>query len=999
MKYEAFISYRHGGIDGRVAAQVQKEIEKYHIPGKIAKKIGKKRVGRVFRDEDELQASSDLSALIREAIDESEWLIVIGSERYLESPWCLEEIEYFIRQRGREKILVILVSGEPKDVFPKALTEVERDGELVQIEPLAVDIRGSSEHAILKNLKQERFRFFSSMLGVDYDDLRNRQRERRRRRMALGTGTVIAILSVVIGVVTVKNIQLNEAYDALDQSNRQTLRGESYYLAEYADEAYLKGDPQTAMMLALTALPEDLDNPDRPYVADAIRSLTDATGVYDYSAGYHAGFVRNREEEVYKSKTRISKDGSVMLIETYEETGADKLDREVEVLRVSDGEVLGTYEEAPIARNQDAEGTVGAELSEDGERLYYLAGEGLTCVNTADGKEIFTAEKAVDMRINLKAAAEETAILTVDYEGGRLYGYDLNGEKTLNAEIGNDLNYELGTFSPDGKSAVFSANTEMSYGAFTIDLKSGETAYYPMEGKCSDACYSGAGRLCFFLSDVEDELKHIVQFDTTNGDQRYLCNADWVISEKTVTDKETCYYYHDNTVYEIDCNSKKGKKLWEHNFSSAITSLRAGDGLVAISCRDGAIYVFEEDGKRQIHTPASAGEAVYVDAISRDVLTTKDYWGRSVRIYQRRGPEYHEDARQVRISDAAAQSIPDVWYGAQTGCDRFLFGSIYGGKHRLAEFDAAGMERIAERELTDIGENNAIEQKTADYIMLEDYDYYTLHHFDAATLKEVYRGTLNDTKRYYREDGKVMCESKDHKLRVIEAATGKVLEETAIPDGFDSGIRLGDTWIYSSAKSIRIDGEDGKTRATLDDASLEVYNEERGLILYRNELGDTWTVYDVKNNRAVLEKETGKYPNMIFFGNNRYILKDYTEVYDMDNWTCILTLDAGDGNVYGAQTTESLPYIVVRRKQTGVDTTGRDAAYLYEKGGSGELVGVIPNYVALSSEGEIVTFDGEHILYRFPLLNPSQVMERARQLVGDRQLTDSQKEQYHLFDQ
>ncbi len=999
MKYEAFISYRHGEIDGKVAAQVQKEIEKYHVPAKIAKKIGKKRVGRVFRDEDELQASSDLSAVIREALDESEWLIVIGSERYQESPWCREEIDYFIRLRGRERILVILVSGEPKDVFPKALTETERDGQIVAIEPLAVDVRGESVHTILRNLKQERFRFFSSMLGVDYDDLRNRQRERRRRRTALVTGTAFTILAAVIGVVTMKNIQLNRAYDALDRSNRQTLRGESYYLAEYADEAFLKGDRQTAMLLALTALPEDLSNPDRPYVADAIRSLTQAAGIYDYTAGYHAGFVRNREEEVYKSRSQVSKDGSVLLIETYEEAGADMLNREVHVLRVSDGESLGTYEEAPIVRNQDTAGTMGAILSEDGEKLYYLAKEGLTCVGTADGKVIFTAEQAVDMRLNASASSGQTAILTVDYQKGWIYGYELNGEKTFNAEIGTSLNYELGTFSPDGGSVVLSANTDTSYGVFTIDLKNGETAYYPMEGKCSDACYSGKDRLCFFLSDVDDELKHIVQYETTTGDQRYLCNADWVINEKIVTEASTCYYYHDNTVYEIDCNSKKGKKLWEHNFSSAITSIRAGGGLVAVSCRDGAVYVFEEDGKRQVPTPAAGGEAVYVDSVSPDTLTTRDYWGRSVRLYVRRGPESHKDAKQVSIADIGGRDVPDMWYGSQTGCDRFVFGMYHGGKHRLAEFDASAMKRIASRDLSGMGENNSIEQKTPAYILLEDYDYYTTYHLDAETLQEVYKEKINDTRRYYREDGEILCETKGRKLRVIEAATGNVLEEKEIPSGFESGVRMGDRWVFSGTKSIRVESGNGETILTLDDASLEGYNEKRGLLLYRDEDGDTWTIYDIGEQKAVLEDKTGNYPNMTFFGNNRYILKDYSEVYDMETWQKILTLSAEDGNVYDARTTDSLPYIVVRRKQTGVDGSGSDTAYLYEKGGDGALVGVVPNYVALSTDGEIIAYDGEQTLYKFPLLTAGQVKEKAERLLGDHELTDSQKEQYHLFDE
>ena len=43
MKYAAFISYRHGGIDEKVGMQIQHDLERYKIPSKIAKSIGEKK--------------------------------------------------------------------------------------------------------------------------------------------------------------------------------------------------------------------------------------------------------------------------------------------------------------------------------------------------------------------------------------------------------------------------------------------------------------------------------------------------------------------------------------------------------------------------------------------------------------------------------------------------------------------------------------------------------------------------------------------------------------------------------------------------------------------------------------------------------------------------------------------------------------------------------------------------------------------------------------------
>ena len=48
--YNAFISYKHADIDNKVAASIVKGLERYHIPGKIRKKTGLKKIERIFRD-------------------------------------------------------------------------------------------------------------------------------------------------------------------------------------------------------------------------------------------------------------------------------------------------------------------------------------------------------------------------------------------------------------------------------------------------------------------------------------------------------------------------------------------------------------------------------------------------------------------------------------------------------------------------------------------------------------------------------------------------------------------------------------------------------------------------------------------------------------------------------------------------------------------------------------------------------------------------------------
>ena len=999
MKYKAFISYRHGEIDEMVAEQVQKEIEKYHVPAKIAKTTGQKRVGRVFRDADELQASSDLSAVIREALDESEWLIVIATQRYKESPWCLEEIEYFIRLRGRERIIVILASGEPKDVFPEALTKIEKENEIIRIEPLAVDVRAESERAIKRRIKIERFRFFSSMLGVSYDNLRNRQRERRMKRMIVILGSAFIILASVIGLVTFKNIQLNEAYDALEESNQETLRGESYYLAEYSDTAYKEGDIQTAIKLALSALPKDLANPDRPYVADAVRSLTQATEVYDYRAGYRTAFSKSREKEAYDARTQISKDGKYVLIETFEEA-ADRLDRDVSVVRSSDGEEVCSFRESSISRNSYCRQTQGAALSSDGERLYYLGEKGLTCINISDGREIFTVEEASDMRFDPRAGTGQTAIVTLNYNNGMLIGYDTDGKKTISMDISNGMNYELGRIDAGASLIALAANTDEIYAVLTIDIKTGEYKTYSMEGPCSNVHFSGENRLCFLMADTDDGLKHIVQYETETGEQRFLCNTEFEQKDIILSDEGTCYYYINNTIYEVDCNDKKGKIIWKNTLPSEITSVKYGDGVIAVSCRDGSVNVFEQKSKQTIRTPDGAGEPVYVESISDQIHTTRDYWGLSVRVYKRNDEYYDSDAERISVSDITGGVRPKNWYTAATNCDRFLLGLYFDTDQKLAGFDAKPLKRIIDKKMSELGfessDNKSFSQVGDNSIFVLDYDYYQFFCFDTEHMNKTFSESLSKSIQS-QDDGKTVYVSDKGKTKTIDVLSGKTLDEMDIPSGFDSSMKLGNRIIYTSEDAIRIDSEDGKTLATIKNAELYGNNEKRQLIFYKESNGDNWYAYDVVKLQNVCSGKAGNNENIQFFGNNRYVLVDYCTIYDMNNWHKELELKVENGNVYGAYTTDDLPYFVIWCRKDVTGSSGIELGVIYEKKGTGEPVGIIPNFVTMSSDGEVIVYDGEQSLYKFPLLSVDQVMKKAVESVGDTALTDRQKEKYHLY--
>ena len=64
-QYAAFISYRHAAVDRKWAVWLHRALETYRVPRRLVQDAElAPRIGRVFRDEEELAASADLSESI-----------------------------------------------------------------------------------------------------------------------------------------------------------------------------------------------------------------------------------------------------------------------------------------------------------------------------------------------------------------------------------------------------------------------------------------------------------------------------------------------------------------------------------------------------------------------------------------------------------------------------------------------------------------------------------------------------------------------------------------------------------------------------------------------------------------------------------------------------------------------------------------------------------------------------------------------------------------------
>lgn len=277
--FKAFISYRHCPLDMVVAEETQELIERYRIP-KEYRKDGKKELGLVFRDVSELPLCSNLSDDIYEALDHSEFLIVICTPETPKSLWVQQEINYFIRTHGRERILIVLAAGTPEESLPEILTHVyDENGNLLrQIEPLCANLVAQDQKTVLKKLKKEFLRLVAAMLRVPYDALYQRRKRYLFQLAAAGIGVFAAVLILIVGLLISWNLDVTQKNEEIASNFRLAQEKESEALSLLSQQYLASGERISALESALQALPKEGE--DRPYLADAEGALAKALNPY-----------------------------------------------------------------------------------------------------------------------------------------------------------------------------------------------------------------------------------------------------------------------------------------------------------------------------------------------------------------------------------------------------------------------------------------------------------------------------------------------------------------------------------------------------------------------------------------------------------------------------------------------------------------------------------------------------------------------------------------------
>ena len=207
MRYDAFLSYSHAG-DADLAASVQSSLQRFARPWYKTYAL------RVFRDKTGLAANPALWNSIVSALGESEYLLLLASPHAAASPWVSQEVDWFLRNRTADKVLIVITggqvawspaAGEFDWSLTTALPQVLRGA--FRQEPLYVDLSWAHEEHL-----QHDARFRDAILDLaaplhgrpkdelDSEDLRQ---HRRTLRIAWSAVALLFLLAVAFGLAAV----------------------------------------------------------------------------------------------------------------------------------------------------------------------------------------------------------------------------------------------------------------------------------------------------------------------------------------------------------------------------------------------------------------------------------------------------------------------------------------------------------------------------------------------------------------------------------------------------------------------------------------------------------------------------------------------------------------------------------------------------------------------------------------------------------------------------
>jgi|GEM_PF-4442611 len=238
MKYKAFISCRHSENGRRHAVALETALKRYAKPTLS-------RPMKIFRDEKHMKPDISLPKLIRDGLEDSEFLIFLAEKASAESQWCGEELEYWCGHLQRTDRLIIAlidddivldgtnsIDWEQTTALPRLLQPY-----LTSI-PLYMDLRWA-ESATDTDLQHPKYRHEINALaarlrGLNPEDLNDEEIRVFRRNIRL-RNEAIAVLLAMLGVSVGATFWALDAQREAEESAVEALRQQKIAEKNLAD--------------------------------------------------------------------------------------------------------------------------------------------------------------------------------------------------------------------------------------------------------------------------------------------------------------------------------------------------------------------------------------------------------------------------------------------------------------------------------------------------------------------------------------------------------------------------------------------------------------------------------------------------------------------------------------------------------------------------------------------------------------------------------------------
>lgn len=288
--YRVFLSYSHA--DTRWANWLLRRLEGFHVPARLHGRdapiglVGP-RIAPIFRDRDELPSAGDLGETIRTALRESATLVAICSPSAAKSRWVENEILEFKRRHGGAGVFAFIVAGDPAvegvpaDCFSPALRRAvgpEGRANGAPVEIVAADARPHAD-----GRRDALLRLIAGLLGVGFDELRQRELQRRHRRSSLiAAGTTVG-MAVTLGLAGL-------AWQAREDARRRQRHAEDVI-------GFILGDLRTQLERVgrLDVLEAVSDKAFAHFAALDVRDVSDATLLNVARANTQVGQLRLKQ--------------------------------------------------------------------------------------------------------------------------------------------------------------------------------------------------------------------------------------------------------------------------------------------------------------------------------------------------------------------------------------------------------------------------------------------------------------------------------------------------------------------------------------------------------------------------------------------------------------------------------------------------------------------------------------------------------------------------------